>query len=128
MRDQVRFLHFVDAHVEIDVLANEIDPAVDGVERDVERWIALRQQRQSRRDVLASEPKAGGDTQRPPWVQPPAGYGFTHVLDALEDLLRRCIHAFAVVGHRDAPSGAMEERNAERLLEDRDALADESRR
>ena len=50
------------------------------------------------------------------------------MLDALKNLLRRCIHAFAVVGHRDAPSGAVEERNAKRLLEDRDALADESRR
>jgi len=54
MRNQLRFLHFVDPHVEIDVLADQIDPAVDYVEGDVERWIALSQQRQGRGNVLAT--------------------------------------------------------------------------
>jgi len=97
MRNQVRFLHFVDPHVEIDVLADQIDPAVDYVEGDVERWIALSQQRQGRDNVLACEPKAGGNPQRSPRIQPPAGHGFAQVLDPLKNLLRRCIHAFAVV-------------------------------
>jgi hypothetical protein len=44
MRDQVRLLHVADTHVEIDVLVDEIDSAVDGVEGDIERRVALRQQ------------------------------------------------------------------------------------
>jgi hypothetical protein len=67
---------------------NQVDAAVDGVERDLQRRIALRQQRKHRTDVLAAEPKTGRHAQRAARVEPAPGDRLAHVIDTLEDLLR----------------------------------------
>jgi len=70
---QVRLLHVGNAHIEIDVLADEVDSAINDIERDFECWIALGEERQGRRDVLASEPETRSHAQRPAGIEAPAG-------------------------------------------------------
>ncbi|MNC50054.1 hypothetical protein D3C75_992720 [compost metagenome] len=66
MGNQVLFLHFADANINVEVLANQVDPAVHQLQPDVQIGMTLAQQRQNRRDMLAPQAQAGADPQGTP--------------------------------------------------------------
>ncbi|MNH33076.1 hypothetical protein D3C79_935660 [compost metagenome] len=67
MGNQVLFLHFADANINVEVLANQVHPTVHQLQPDVQIRMALAQQRQNRRHMLTAQTQAGADAQGAPW-------------------------------------------------------------
>lgn len=121
--NQVRFQDLAHADVEVEVLGDQVDAAVQQFQPDFERGMALAQQGQRRAEVVAPEPQAGADAQQAPWLRACAANRFQHAFDVIQDLLRPQEGRFTVGAHADTARGAVEQFDAEHGLEGGDALA-----
>jgi hypothetical protein len=120
-------VHLAHAQVDVEVLADQVHPPVQQLQPDLQARMALAQQGQHRRQVIAAQAQAGGDAQHPARLAAQAGEGLDHAFHVFEDLLRPGEGRLAVGGDVHPPRGAVEQLDPEGLLQHGDALADVGR-
>ncbi|MDT4873903.1 hypothetical protein FQZ97_1091710 [compost metagenome] len=89
--------------------------------------MALAQQGQHRRQVVAAQAQAGGDAQHAGRFAAQPGQGLDHAFHIFEDLLRPGEGGLAVGRDVHPPCGAVEQLDPEGLFQHGDALADVGR-
>ena len=86
--------------------------------------ISLGQQRHRRRHVITPETETAADVQTPTRAVVGVGKFVVQLLEVIENAQRPALHTFAVLGERDAATGAVQQARAKGGFENLDAFAD----
>ncbi len=128
VRYDVVFAYVADAHVDVDVLVDQIHRSVQYLQVDLEPGMHFDELGQHGRHVVSSE----SGTRRNPQSSPYLDLGFLQrafelIID-IEYPLSPRQHQFTAFGHRHVPSGAVKQLHFQGVLEHGDALAHVRRR
>ncbi len=117
-----------DADLQVETFADDIHHAVEQVQTDFQGRIALCQQRQGRRHVIATEAEAAAQVQAAAGAVVGFGQFVAELLKVFEDAHGPALHPLAVLGQGDTSAGAVQQAGSEGGFEYLDTLADIGRR
>ena len=123
-RDQVRRDLVAHAHVQVKALGRHVHQPVEHLQPHLQTRVLAHQARQRRRHHVAAKAEAAGDAQQATRLAARDRYLLQQLIHVVQDALRPVEHALALVGDHYAARGAVQERYAQFLLQQADALAD----
>ena len=124
MRDEIGLGDFAHADVDVDAFRDEVHPAVEEIQADLEAGMPAPELGQERRYVIAPEAEARADANESLRRRLARADRFEHLVDVLVDALRPRIDRLAFLRDRHPTARAVEELDLQALFENRDALGD----
>ncbi|VVN47177.1 hypothetical protein PS681_05907 [Pseudomonas fluorescens] len=115
------------ANLQIEAFIDDVHHPVKQVEANFQFWITFGQQRHRRRDVIATETEAAANVQTPTRAVVGVAEFVVQLLKVIENAQRPALHAFTVLGQRDATAGAVQQASTEGGFKNLDAFADVGR-
>jgi hypothetical protein len=126
--DQAGIAQVGDPDRQIEAVGDDVDEGVAQDQFDVHRRVGVEEGLEMRRDVHAPERGRRRDAQGAARLAGAAGDPGLGLLDRAEDRDDPLIEALAGLGQRELAGGALEQADAEPILQAADALGDDGRR
>jgi hypothetical protein len=122
--DEVRRNLVTHAHIQVKPFARHIHQPVKHFQPHLQAWVLLHQPRHGGRHDLAAKAKAAAHTQQPARRTAGDRHLLQQLLHVVEDALRPAENTLALLRHRYAPGGAVQQLHLQILLQQADAFAD----